>query len=310
MPAYRQSRRRAKSSSQILEAILSLPEGAEVELRAPIFKVYGEELDFVFTEVRKKGCRRLIVDGKPIDISDKIDLEPADGADSEGRIPQAEAADVKNIDAIVDRFVVGRKHEKAIRAGIAATLLVGDGLLQVHVGKGASKAEAERFYKGLCSPTHHFVYGDIGPEYFVFNNPESACRTCGGLGVDKLTHPELLVPDPRRSILGGCFVREAFKYNPDTWDGRIMFSLSRALDFPLDAPWNQLPEKVRHAILYGIESRKIAIAHAARREGQTRRPGGTGSRLPRHRPPHRALLPPISPAWRSQLAAWRRGSTR
>ena len=69
-----------------------------------------------------------------------------------------------HMDAIVDRFVVGRKHEKAIKAGIAATLLVGDGLLQVHVGKGASKAEAEQFYKGLCSATHHFVYGDIGPE--------------------------------------------------------------------------------------------------------------------------------------------------
>src|SRR5438128_5228581 len=38
----------SRSSSQILEAILSLPEGAEVELRAPVFKVYGEELDFVF----------------------------------------------------------------------------------------------------------------------------------------------------------------------------------------------------------------------------------------------------------------------
>ena len=66
----------------------------------------------------------------------------------------------------------------------------------------------------------------------MFNNPESACRTCGGLGVDKLTHPELLVPDPQRSILGGCFVREAFKYNPDTWDGRMMFSLSRGAEVP------------------------------------------------------------------------------
>ena len=101
------------------------------------------------------------------------------------------------MDAVVDRLVVGRKHEKAIKAAIAATLLVGDGLLQVHVVKGASKAEAERFYRGLCSPTHHFVYGDIEPEYFMFNNPESACRTCGGLGVHKLTHPELLVPDPQ-----------------------------------------------------------------------------------------------------------------
>ncbi len=140
-----------------------------------------------------------------------------------------------------------------------------------------ARARARRtrsaFYKGLCSPTHHFVYGDIGPEFFVFNNPESACRTCGGLGVDKLTHPELLVPDPKRSILGGCFVREAFKYNPDTWDGRLMFSLSSALGFALDTPWHQLPEKIRQAILYGIEPRKIAVTLAARREGEAARPG-------------------------------------
>ena len=51
------------------------------------------------------------------------------------------------MDAVVDRFVVGRKHEKAIKAGIAATLLVGDGLLQVQIVKGAGKAETERFYK-------------------------------------------------------------------------------------------------------------------------------------------------------------------
>src|SRR5262249_39153801 len=158
-----------------------------------------EELEFVLTEVRKKGCRTVIIDGKAADISEEIGLE---------------ADDVQDMDALVDRFIVSRKHEKAIKAGLAATLLVGDGLMQVHVAKGASKAEAERFYKGLCSHTHHFVYGEIGPEWFVFNNPESACRTCGGLGVDKVTHPELLIPDPKRSILGGCFVKEAFKYNP------------------------------------------------------------------------------------------------
>src|SRR6266511_3752677 len=67
----------SRSSSQILEAILSLPEGSEVELRAPVFKVYGEELDFVFTEVRKKGCRRLIIDGKPVDISDEVEPDEA-----------------------------------------------------------------------------------------------------------------------------------------------------------------------------------------------------------------------------------------
>jgi excinuclease ABC subunit A len=232
----------SRTSSQILEAILALPEGTEIELRAPVFKVYGEDLDFVFTELRKKGCRRLLVDGRAVDISAEVELDEAK---------------VRDMDAVVDRFVVGRKHEKAIRAGIAATLLVGDGLMQVHVVKGAGKAEAERFYRGLCSPTHHFVYGDVAPEWFVFNKPEGACRTCGGLGVDKLTHPELLIPDPRRSIRGGCFVKEAFKYNPDTWDGRLMYSVSRALGFSLDTPWEVLPDKVRNAILYGVEKKVV-----------------------------------------------------
>ncbi|HEX3743785.1 MAG TPA: excinuclease ABC subunit UvrA [Bryobacteraceae bacterium] len=232
-----------RTSSQILEAILSLPEGAEIELRAPIFQQYGEELDFVLTEVRKKGCRTVIMDSKRVDISAEVELDESK---------------IVHMDAVVDRFVVGPRHEKAIKAGIAATLLVGDGLLQVHIAKGAGKAEAERFYRALCSATHHFVYGDIQPEYFMFNNPESACRTCGGLGVHKLTHPDLLVPDPRRSILGGCFVREAFKYNPDTWDGRVMYSLSKALGFSLETPWEQLPEAVRHGVLEGAD-RKIVI---------------------------------------------------
>src|SRR5512146_2018457 len=61
----------SRTPNQILETILTLPEGAEVELRAPVFKVYGEELDFVFTELRKKGCRRLIIDGRPLDISEE-----------------------------------------------------------------------------------------------------------------------------------------------------------------------------------------------------------------------------------------------
>ena len=228
----------SRTSSQILEAILSLPEGAEIELRAPIFKQYGEDLDFVLTEVRKKGCRTIIVDGKPVDISAEAELDESK---------------IRHMEAVVDRFIVSPKHEKAIKAGIAAVLLIGDALMQVHVATRPHNRQIEQFYAGLCSKTHHFVYGDVQPEFFVFNNPESACRTCGGLGVHKLTHPELLIPDPRRSILGGCFVKEAFKYNPDTWDGHVMYSLSKILKFSLDTPWEKLPEAARNAILYGVE---------------------------------------------------------
>jgi excinuclease ABC subunit A len=231
----------SRSPNQILEAILTLPEGTEVELRAPVFPVYGEELDFVFNEVRKKGCRQLVVDGKRVDLSEELALE----------------TDPAHMDAVVDRVIAGSKHEKAIKAALAATLLVGDGLLQIQLLKGASKAVMDRFYKQFCSPTHHFVYGGIEPEYFMFNNPESACRTCGGLGIHKITHPELLIPDPKRSIRGGCFVKEAYKYNPDTWDGRILYTLSGVLKFSLDTAWEKLPDKTRNAILFGLDGRKL-----------------------------------------------------
>jgi excinuclease ABC subunit A len=264
----------SRSASQILESILSLPEGTEIELRAPVFKVYGEELDFVLTDLRKKGCRRLMVDGRLVDVSADLTLDDQV---------------VGHMDAIVDRFVVSRKHEKAIKAGVASTLLVGDGLMQLHVAKGAGKAETVRFYAAACSPTHHLVYGEIGPDYFVFNNPESACRTCGGLGVDKLTHPELLVPDPDRSILGGCFVREAFKYNPDTWDGRMMYSLSLAQGFALDVPWKDLPQSARDAVLYGLDQNRIPVrtpadAKVRRDEHEGREVGfhGIARRIERH----------------------------
>ena len=104
--------------------------------------------------MRKKGCRILIIDGKPVDISAEVEIDEAK---------------VKDMDAVVDRFVVGRKHEKAIKAGIAATLLVGDGLLQVQIVKGAAKAEAERFYRR--SPARRTTSST------AISSPSTSCST-------------------------------------------------------------------------------------------------------------------------------------
>src|SRR5438309_8911071 len=92
-----------RTPHQILGAILALPEGVELELRSPVFKVYGEELDFVFTEIRKKGCRQLIIDGKRLDLSEDLSLDDSD---------------VTDMSAVVDRGITGRKHEKAIKAAL------------------------------------------------------------------------------------------------------------------------------------------------------------------------------------------------
>ena len=229
---------------RIVEAVMALPKGASIELRAPVFPYYDEELEVLFTDIRKQGCRRILIDGKLIDLSDELDLDESQ---------------VGDMDVIVDRFTIGADVEKQIKAGIQHALIVGDGLLSVHITEGVGKAAKDRFYKDFGSKTHHFVYGDISPDFFMFNNPESACRTCGGIGMDKKTHPDLLVPDPKRSIRGGCFIREAFTYRPDNWMGHLVFTLSKKLKFDLDPPWQDLPKKVQDAMLFGLGDKPIQL---------------------------------------------------
>ena len=138
----------SRTASQILEAILSLPEGTEVELRAPVFPIYGEDDDVLYAELRKKGVRRVIVDGDVVDLADRDEPKPGEDAGAESEAGDDASTSAAQMDAIVDRFIVGRKHEKAIKAGIAATLLIGDGLMQVQVLKGARQGRGRSVLQG------------------------------------------------------------------------------------------------------------------------------------------------------------------
>src|SRR5579862_7251594 len=91
-----------RTSSQILEAILALPEGAEVELRAPVFPIYGEDVEVLYAELRKKGVRRVIVDGGTVDLADRVELESSDSAagDSASEASGAGSALPSEMDAI------------------------------------------------------------------------------------------------------------------------------------------------------------------------------------------------------------------
>jgi excinuclease ABC subunit A len=113
------------TAAQITETILSLPKGSEIELRAPVFKIYGEDLEVLFTEIRTQGCRRLIIDGKERDLADELELD---------------ASQVDEMEVIVDRFVIDPAIEKQLRAGVNHALMVGDSLLSVIVTKASKTA--------------------------------------------------------------------------------------------------------------------------------------------------------------------------
>ena len=160
---------------------------------------------------------------------------------------------------MVDRLVLVPGVEKQLKAAIEHALRVGDSLMSAAVVGGTTKTVAREFAKTFGSPTHALVYGDIIPDFFMFNNPESACRTCGGIGTDKQTHQDLLITNPERSIRDGCFLRDALNYRPDNHRGYTIYSLGEKYGFDLDTPWQELGEEARDVILHGTRGEPLQL---------------------------------------------------
>src|SRR5215475_5198857 len=232
-----------RSLVQMLEHLLRLPKGTEVEVRAPVFEIFGEEWEQVFEQVRLQGYRRVRIDGVLKDLGSHLEL-------SEEEHPW--------IEAIIDRFVIGPGIDRQVLASLEHGLKVGDGFLSFHpekVGGGVTKS----FWKDFGCTEHHLISATLHHGNFTFNDPSGACRTCAGLGTSKRVHPTLLVPDPSRTLGDGAIVKEAFNHDKNAWGGRWLHSLAKHYGFSLDVPFSELPESVRNLIFYGSKGEKIEI---------------------------------------------------
>src|SRR5262249_1020931 len=181
------------------------------------------------------------IDGVVTDISEEIELD--ESVDHE-------------MEVIADRFVIKPAVEKQLKVAVENALMVGERFLGVRFGDGTPAAVVSNFYASFGRPQHYLLMGDLLPEHFMFNDPQSACRTCLGLGTYLQVHPDLLVPDKSRSIAEGAFVPEAFRYNRDTWDGKAMYSMAQHYGFSLDVPFAELPREVIDILFYGTKGEK------------------------------------------------------
>ena len=233
-----------KSPNQMMEHMLALPEGAEVEVRAPVSKIFGEDYEYLFEQIRVNGYRHARINGKERDLGDEIELD--------------EDKDFE-IDAIVDQFVVEKGIDKQVVASLTNGLELGDGMLSFHITSKMTKAKKTAWHKGFGCKKHGIVAGTMGHYNFSFNLPSGACPTCAGVGTAMRVYAPLLVPDGSRSLNDGAIIKEAMKCDKNTWGGRMLYSLSQKYKIDLDKPWDKLSQKAKDVIMLGTKGKKFKV---------------------------------------------------
>ena len=233
-----------RTPHQMMEHMLALPEETAVEVRAPVFKPYGEDYEYTLEQIRVNGYRRARIDGKLTDLGDEVQLDE----DLDHRI-----------EAIIDQFIVKPGIDKQVVTSLEHGLKLGDGMLAFEITSKLAKTKKDKFYRGFGCSADKLVAGSMHHGDFTFNDPSGACPTCSGIGTGMGVHPQLLVPDPTRSLNDGAFVKEAMQCKKDTWGGRMLYSLSQHFDFDLDKPYERLSKSTIDLLLYGTKGKKFTI---------------------------------------------------
>jgi excinuclease ABC subunit A len=234
---------RRQSVTQIVDQILQLPEGARLEVLAPLVRGRKGEFRDLFEDARKKGFVRVRVDGETYDLS-----EP----------PKLRRYENHDISIVVDRLVVREEDRSRLADSVETALRTAEGIVEVVEHRDAGPALhlfSERYACVHCGTS----MPELEPRQFSFNSPYGACAPCGGLGTRREVAEDLIVGDPIISILEGVLL----PWGEPTGHLRrsVVPALARHYDFDPNAPWGELPEKARQAILHGSGRTKISFPY-------------------------------------------------
>jgi len=221
-----------QTAQQIVDAVLQLPEGKKIQVMAPIVRGRKGEFKDVFENIQKQGYVRIRVDGQILDVSQKIKLDKNKK---------------HNVDVVVDRLVVQPQVSHRLTDSVETALGLASGLAVVNELDGGDHLFSEHFACLDCGVS----YEEISPRMFSFNSPYGACPVCNGLGTVMEIDPELVVPNPKKSLNQGAI--EPWGQGKEGWYFTHLKSLAKHYDFSMDTPWEELPEALRQIILYGSD---------------------------------------------------------
>jgi excinuclease ABC subunit A len=243
-PNHPEQKLAAMTISQMVDAVLMLPEESKLMILAPaIVNRKGEQLELL-VELRAKGFARVRVDGKVYEID---------------AVPKLAKNSKHTVEVVVDRLRVRPDLKQRLAESFETALRNGDGrAIVVDMDTGEEHLYSAKFACPICS----YSLQELEPRLFSFNNPMGACPRCDGLGSISFFDPKRVVGFPQLSLASGAI---------KGWDRRNQFyfqmlqSLAKHYGFDLERPFDRLPERVQQMILYGSDKEKIAFQYLSDR---------------------------------------------
>ncbi len=158
---------------------------------------------------------------------------------------------------------------------IKETLKIGKGAIYVTIN---NKDKILFQTTQMCYHCDHILF-ELTPSTFSFNNAESMCPVCNGLGIKMEVSPNLIICNSNLSILDGASnwwgTLRKFRDSPNAnWMKGEILALAEDMSIDLEKPWIKLPEDFKHQALWGSNGRKVTFTYENRngRTGRITRP--------------------------------------
>ncbi len=229
----------AQTVSQMVDQVMTLPEGTAVMLLAPIVQDRKGEHLHVFEQLKADGFVRARINGIVVDLDEA---------------PALDKMKKHTIEVVVDRFKVRPDLGLRIAESFETALKQAEGIALLSYMDGGHPDQI--FSARYACPHCGYSLSELEPRLFSFNNPAGACPTCDGLGVKQYFDPERIITDKDSSLSEGAI---------RGWDKRNIYyfgmleALAEHYSFDVDTPWKKLTKKVQNAILQGSGKEEIAF---------------------------------------------------
>lgn len=230
----------SQTVEQMVDQILTLPEGTRLQILAPLVRGRKGEHVKVLEEIRRQGFVRVRVDGEVREAAEEIRLD-------------------KNkkhtVEAVIDRIIIRSDSGRRLADSLESALKLSEGLVAVQVVGG----DEHLFSQKLACPDCGTGIEELAPRMFSFNSPYGACPTCSGLGTKMEIDPELVVSDPRKTISEGAIT--AWFSGASNYYPALLESACRHYEIPMNKPFADLTPEQRRIILKGSGGEKIRFRY-------------------------------------------------